>query len=152
MLRPATLHDLETVSGWVKTAAECALWAGWRVRFPIELASLAAAIDFTHHGGLVLVDGRDAAAFGQIVPKSARRAHLARLIVEPSRRGQGIGTRLVTELLERARHQGHATASLNVDPTNDAAIALYTKMQFSDSERPFDEPDPHGSRYMQRKL
>jgi [ribosomal protein S18]-alanine N-acetyltransferase len=152
MLRPATLSDLEIVSSWVDSARACELWAGSRVRFPIELAALAASIDFAHQGGLVLVGDGDVVAFGQIVPKAARRAHLARLIVAPDQRGRGIGESLVRALLDRAAASGRAVASLNVDPSNTIAINLYTKLGFADAARPADEPDPSGSRYMQRSL
>lgn len=152
MLRAATLDDLRLVSTWVTTNAECTLWAGWRVEFPFTVAALAEAIDFAHQGGLVLLDGAAVAAFGQIVPKTARRAHLARLIVEPGHRGRGLGETLVRGLLERATHGGHRRASLNVDPSNAVAIGLYEKLGFTEAERPADEPDPSGSRYMERLI
>jgi [ribosomal protein S18]-alanine N-acetyltransferase len=152
MLRPATIPDLELVSTWVRTPRECELWAGARVHFPLTLASLSAAIDFVHQGGLVLLDGDATVAFGQIVSKARRRAHLARLIVAPEHRGRGFGKALVGELLEQARTNRYQLASLNVDPANAVAIALYGKLGFVDAERPADEPDPFGSRYMERAL
>jgi ribosomal protein S18 acetylase RimI-like enzyme len=152
MLRRATLDDLRTVATWVSSARECELWAGWRVRFPIELDLLASTIDFAHQGGFVMVEGHALVAFGQIVPKARRRAHLARLIVAPALRGRGLGARLVTALLDRTRQSGHALASLNVDPANATAIHLYEKLGFRDASRPEDEPDPQGSRYMQLRL
>lgn len=152
MLRAATLDDLRLVSTWVTTKAECTVWAGWRVDFPFTAPALAEAIDFAHHGGFVLLDGSAVVAFGQIVPKAAHRAHLARLIVEPAHRGRGLGRTLVRGLLERAALGGHRRASLNVDPSNAAAIGLYGKLGFTEAERPADEPDPYGSRYMERTL
>ena len=89
---------------------------------------------------------------GQIVPKSSHRAHLARLIVAPAWRGRGLGTGLVKALLAQARSDGHLRASLNVSPANPVAIHVYEKLGFSDAPRPLDEPDPSGSRYMERPL
>ena len=152
MLRAATLADLQVVSTWVTTKAECVLWAGWRVEFPFTTPTLAAAIDFAHHGGVVLMEQHALVAFGQIVAKAARRAHFARIIVEPGHRGRGLGERLMHGLLERAARAGHRRASLNVDPSNGVAIGLYQKLGFMEAERPGDEPDPHGSRYMERGL
>jgi [ribosomal protein S18]-alanine N-acetyltransferase len=152
MLRPATLTDLELVCTWVRTPRECELWAGARVHFPLTLASLSASIDFVHQGGLVLLDGGATLAFGQIVSKAGRRAHLARLIVAPEHRGAGFGRALVDGLLEHARTNRYRLASLNVDPANAIAIGLYGKLGFKDAERPADEPDPFGSRYMERAL
>jgi ribosomal protein S18 acetylase RimI-like enzyme len=150
MLRDATLADLRVVCTWVTSALECELWAGRRVRFPLDLEHLAWGIDFSHHGGLVLMDGAEISGFGQVVPKAAARAHLARIIVAPHRRGMGVGRQLVTSLIDVARQRGRRIVSLNVDPNNAVAIALYTKLGFRDAARPPDEPDPHGSRYMQR--
>jgi [ribosomal protein S18]-alanine N-acetyltransferase len=155
VLREATLADLRAVATWVSSARECELWAGWRVRYPVEADALAATIDFAHHGGFALVHAdevlgsdQEVIGFGQIVSKARGRAHLARLIVEPQHRGRGIGERLVRLLLIEARASGHKVASLNVDPANAVAIALYVKIGFADAPRPGDEPDPHGSRFM----
>jgi len=152
MLRPATLSDLQVVLSWVGSPRECQLWAGARVRYPIELKALAASIDFAHQGGFVLPQGEEAVAFGQIVMKASRRAHLARLIVAPAHRGRGLGKSLVRELLERAHGAGSRLASLNVDPANAVAIGLYAKLGFTDAPRPADEPDPFGSRYLERPI
>lgn len=45
--------------------------------------------------------------------------------VVPSARGKGVGSALVTALLERARAEGYASLSLSVDCHNERAIALY---------------------------
>ena len=152
LLRPATLADLEEVASWVSTSHECELWAGPRIEFPIHVAALAESIDFRSHGGFVFSEPATLLAFGQIVSKSGKRAHLARLIVAPPRRGGGLGIRLVEALLERARADAHVRASLNVNPTNAVAIHVYEKLGFTDAPRPLDEPDPSGSRYMERPI
>ena len=148
MLREATLPDLRAIATWVSSARECELWAGWRVRFPVEPNALALTIDFEHHGGFALVEADEVIGFGQIVTKARGRGHFARLIVSPRHRGRGLGERLVRLLLKQARASGHTLASLNVDPANAVAIGLYLKMGFTDAPRPADEPDPHGSRFM----
>ena len=151
-LRAAVRGDLDTVATWVASARECELWAGRRVQFPIRVDALVEAIGFAYTGGFALDEAGTLAAFGQIVEKAGRRAHLARIIVAPGQRGRGTGTALVGGLLECARQRGHRLASLNVDPSNAAAIALYEKLGFADAPRPGDEPDPFGSRYMRRPL
>ena len=119
-----------------------------RLRYPVDIDSLVATIDFAHHGGFALIDSEEMIGFGQIVRKARGRAHLARLIVAPAHRGHGSGERLVRLLLAQVRSRGHKVASLNVDPANAVAIALYQKVGFADAPRPDDEPDPHGSRFM----
>ena len=132
LLRHATSTDLKVVRSWITTARDCELWAGWRVRFPIELESLQAAISFTETNTFSLVDGDHLIAFGQLVQKDTNRGHLARLIVAPSFRGKGYGEALVRALLEEARAASYGPVSLNVDRSNLAAIALYSKLGFRD--------------------
>jgi ribosomal protein S18 acetylase RimI-like enzyme len=151
MARPATLADLEIVAPWITSARECELWAGWRVRFPIDCETLPAAIQFNDAVALSLVDGGRLVAFGQLIAKASRRGHLARLIVSPALRGKGFGEALVHALLERARGEGCERISLNVDRSNLPAGRLYSKLGFRDAERPADEPDSPGARYMERR-
>jgi [ribosomal protein S18]-alanine N-acetyltransferase len=149
MLRPAAHSDLEDVVSWIPTARDCALWAGWRVAFPIDPQSLPSAIDFTDSNAFSLIDGKTLVGFGQLVMKAHHRGHLARLIVKPELRGKGHGEMLVRALLERARLQLCARVSLNVDSSNLPAQELYLKLRFVDAERPPDEPAFAGARYME---
>jgi ribosomal protein S18 acetylase RimI-like enzyme len=76
------------------------------------------------------------------VPRRAARGHgelwtddgeaaveLARLIVDPGQRGQGLGRRLVTELAALAR-TGHPRVVLRVHPDNTAARRCYAGTAF----------------------
>jgi ribosomal-protein-alanine N-acetyltransferase len=152
MLRSATLFDLEQVASWIATARDCALWAGWRVSFPIDQSSLPLAIGFSETNAFSLIDGDQLVAFGQLVKKNANRGHLARLIVNPSVRGSGQGKKLVGALLERARLESFERASLNVDASNLPAVSIYLKLGFRDATRPPDEPESAGTRYMEAPL
>ncbi|MDI4659359.1 GNAT family N-acetyltransferase, partial [Xanthobacter autotrophicus] len=55
---------------------------------------------------------------------------LARLIVDPTRRREGIGRRLVEVLLALAREHGRSDCFLRVVPDNTAARALYRSTGF----------------------
>jgi ribosomal protein S18 acetylase RimI-like enzyme len=149
VVRPATLADLSEVASWIATARDCELWAGWRVKFPIDRTSLPEAIGFAEHSSFSLVSGRDLVAFGQLVGKDQGRGHLARLIVKPALRGRGHGEALVAALLERAQREAFACVSLNVDSANERAATLYLKLGFADASRPADEPLSPGTRYME---
>ncbi len=150
-MRRAELIDLDILMSWLRDSAECELWAGRRVSFPVDLAGLPEAIEWeradswsaTWNGALV--------AFGQIIPKSRRRLHLARLIVQPERRGQGLGRLLAAHLLEVALSRGPVRVSLNVAPGNVPAISLYRSLGFSETPRPDDEPEST-SFYMERAV
>lgn len=128
------------------------MWAGPRLRFPLDLASLAQLIDFEGEHSFSLEDGARLVAFGQLVPKAARRGHIARVIVAPDARRHGHGQALLHGLIDMAMRRGLYCVSLNVDHANAAAIALYEKLGFSDAHRPHDEPDSYGSRYLERML
>lgn len=148
-LRRATLSDLDAVVSWIASARECELWAGPRLPFPLDVTTLPARIDFDEARTFAMSSADRLVAFGQIVPKALRRAHLARVIVAPEARGHGHGERLIRLLIAEASRLLHVRVSLNVDRENAPAIALYSKVGFHEAGRPTDEPDAHGSRYME---
>lgn len=56
--------------------------------------------------------------------------HISTLAVHPQLRGRGIGEQLLQTGLDQAWIQGAAIATLEVRPSNQAAIALYSKYGF----------------------
>jgi len=56
--------------------------------------------------------------------------HISTLAVHPDLRGQGVGERLLLAGLDQARRQGAELATLEVRPSNAAAVALYRKYGF----------------------
>jgi ribosomal-protein-alanine N-acetyltransferase len=56
--------------------------------------------------------------------------HISTLAVHPEMRGRGIGEWLLEAGLEQARSQGAEMSTLEVRPSNKAAIALYRKYGF----------------------
>ena len=146
MLRPATLKDLTLVVSWIHSPEECELWAGWRVKYPIDMDALADAVTFTPDNSCAWARGDVLIAFGQIIEKSQRRRHLARITVNPALRRRGHG-----ELFLRAMIETVATdlISLNVAEKNAAALSVYRRLGFIDAVRPPDEPSFGGSRYLE---
>ncbi len=137
------------MASWIQSKRQCELWAGWRVAFPIDFRSLPAAIGFAEANAFSLTIEEELIAFGQLITKSSKRGHLARLIVNPSWRGKGYGEMLVRALLDEARRASFERVSLNVDVENVTAASLYAKLGFRDWKRPSDEPESSGSRYME---
>ena len=57
--------------------------------------------------------------------------HITAVAVDPARRRQGLGRRVLELLLERAAAAGAAHATLEVAASNGAAVALYGRCGFS---------------------
>ncbi len=55
-----------------------------------------------------------------------------KVMIEKSRRGQGIGTRLFDALLAEVDRRGGANCFLTVDPGNQAALRLYENRGFTE--------------------
>jgi ribosomal protein S18 acetylase RimI-like enzyme len=66
--------------------------------------------------------------------EGGRAAWLEDMIVHPSRRGQGIGDRLLHEAISRARAAGCSRITLLTDATNDPAIRFYGRAGFVRSQ------------------
>ena len=60
----------------------------------------------------------------------ADECHVTTVAVAPTHRRQGLGHRLMVELLERCRERGAACATLEVRAGNEAAIKMYEAMGF----------------------
>ena len=150
-VRPAERADLAAVAAWIGSAHDAALWAGERVGFPVALETLADAIEWEASERWAVTSDGALVAFGQLVPKPDGRRHLARLIVAPDRRGDGLGRLIASHLVDRAVASGAAALSLNVQADNPAAIALYGSLGFESAERPPGEP-PSDALFMLRTV
>ena len=140
-IREARRADLEVVAAWLGSAADCRLWAGHRVPFPVDLGTLPRAIEWDASESWCVTEGGSVVAFGQLVPKPGDRLHLSRVIAAPRRRGAGLGRIISTHLLETALSRAPAVVSLNVIRDNARAIQLYRSLGFVAAERPRDEPE-----------
>lgn len=133
-LRPTRLPDGERVSCWISSAEELLIFAGPGLTFPLEPQAL---LDTESDGWQVRslwVDGELVGTGSFILRDGA--VHLGRLLVDPQRRGQGLGRVLVTELLDHARVQSpelarSLRATLNVFVDNAPARRLYESLGFA---------------------
>jgi ribosomal-protein-alanine N-acetyltransferase len=57
-------------------------------------------------------------------------AHLARLAVRPDAQQRGLGSLIVTDLIQRLNRKGVARLTVNTQNDNHASLALYRKMGF----------------------
>lgn len=133
LLRTPTLQDAKTVAGWSVSADEAGRWVSYAVHpFPASAVTTWWQRLDVQPWLLIDPDGTPA-GYGEIWDDADEdEVELARLIVDPQRRRQSVGTLLVDQLLGLARRSGRANCFLRVAPGNTAALALYRTAGFRD--------------------
>jgi ribosomal protein S18 acetylase RimI-like enzyme len=131
-LRDAEAPDLLPVLSWVFNEQECLMWGGPKIRYPATRDTAWSDMEASKENAYVLVDATPAViGFGQVLPRGDKCLHLARLIVDPRLRGQGIGRDLCIALMNIGAAKHHAEwFTLNVYETNGAAVQLYRSLGF----------------------
>lgn len=76
---------------------------------------------------LVAADDDELVGFGGVMIVGAE-AHITNLLVDPARRGEGLGRRLIIELMRRAVGQGAKHLTLEVRTGNESARRLYESL------------------------
>jgi ribosomal protein S18 acetylase RimI-like enzyme len=132
-LYPFPAGSAGAVSGWAMTSEEVIMWCGHPgAPVPAEQIRAWAREDGVEQFGLY----RDErlVAYGELwVDDAEAEVELARLIVDPGERGQGLGQRLATELAGLARSR-YSRVFLRVHPDNIAAQRCYAAAGFKPVE------------------
>jgi ribosomal protein S18 acetylase RimI-like enzyme len=84
---------------------------------------------------LVASFGDRLVGLGGLAPQNSRSAELCKLHVGSEWQGRGIGRRIATELVERARRIGFSEVHLHVTATQTVAIVLYRSLGFRETGR-----------------
>jgi RimJ/RimL family protein N-acetyltransferase len=149
LLRAATDSDLLAVSSWIPDEEANRLWGGPNIRFPHTLECLVDDLDFRGCDSVALIgEARRLLGFGQLLDRSPETVHLARVIVSPDLRGQGLGRILCRLLIDRGLERfGRRSFSLNVYRQNRVALRTYESLGF----RPF-QPSSDGPEMMLMQL
>ncbi|WP_192497292.1 N-acetyltransferase [Halospina sp. K52047b] len=136
-VRAAQQSDLLTVLGWVNGEHECLMWAGPNIRYPATPETAWRDMEAFDENAYVLVDpASKVVGFGQVLSRGGNALHLARLIVEPRLRGQGVGRDLCAALVDIGyASQPAEYFTLNVYESNRAAVRLYQALGFEIKER-----------------
>lgn len=140
---------------WFADQYQLTQWAGPRIVFTQELELFVSNIldlpDTSSLSSFSLLNKKELLAFGQFYLRHDC-AHLCRLVVSPTRRGEGVVAQLISHLIAAARARlSVSRASLLVYPNNDSAIRAYQKLGFSIAEYPTDD-SIDGCLYMQRSI
>lgn len=129
-LAPATPSDAAAAARWVASAEDVLVFAGPRLAHPLDPASL---LEPGPDGWVAhaLRDGGTTVGIGSVRRVDATTARVGRVLVDPSRRGEGWGRALMVALVEAAAAlPGVRTVTLGVWRTNTGALALYRTLGF----------------------
>ena len=99
ILRSSTTADIEALMVWFPEKEDVEIWGGPTFRYPFTRTTFNKDMCWGLMESYSLFDpeGRFV-AFGQLYQRK-QRIHLARLVAEPTMRGQGIGRRLIRMLM-----------------------------------------------------
>ncbi len=131
-LRPVQTMDYAQLVGWISDAHACARWAGPDMAFPFSSEELPALLKVAQGPSFCLTDDtHNMLGFGQYFDKGAGIVRLARIIIAPSQRGQGLAKTLCQLLMQQARQELRVQAfSLAVFRDNLAAVSCYLQLGF----------------------
>jgi ribosomal protein S18 acetylase RimI-like enzyme len=137
----ATDNHVLAIMEWFPDRLSCQLWGGPEFRFPFTEATFLEDTRSRELPSYVLVDVDERLlGFGQYYLRVGR-CHLARLVISPEHRGEGLGRWLIGGLVELgAQHLGVGECSLFVAEDNPSAIQLYRKLGFVRTQYPEDDP------------
>lgn len=141
-LRPPIPSDYAAIASWIPNASACARWAGPLLRFPFSPAELPDLLGGDSATSFSMADDTPALrGYGQLVKQERSVLRLARIIVAPDKRGLGLGARLCRLLIaEASADPGVERLTLGVYRDNPAAIALYSKLGFTE-QAPHPRPE-----------
>ena len=152
-LNDATEADISHLMSWFPTARSVDIWGGPKFRYPFTAETFFEDVRWQQIDSYHLVDlAGDMLAFGQIYERHGC-VNLARLVVSPNRRRQGIGKQLVALLMEKGRESFPLQEySLYVCKDNYPAQACYAEMGFEEQQIPVGDEMADTCIYMTRPV
>jgi ribosomal protein S18 acetylase RimI-like enzyme len=154
-LKTALEEHANPIADWAQTPQELEWWCGLRVESfdPTVVLGWQSASDTQ---AFVLGDQLPL-AYGELwLDAAENEVELARIIVAPHQRGQGVGQTMVRSLLEVAKTTGFPLAILRVVPENTRAIKCYEAVGFqrfeATQERLFNKGQPRAYSWYQYPL
>ena len=151
-LVPAVATDVDVLMRWFPTAAATARWGGPGFRYPFTRQTFLEDSRWSSMPPYVLRRGNEMLGFGQFYERYGR-INLARLAVDPGRRGEGLGGRLVRAMLDESRrHLDNGEYSLFVYRDNEPALRCYRSAGFEIAEYPEGAPLADECYYLTRPV
>lgn len=152
-LKVANEADISQLMSWFPTSRSVDIWGGPNFRYPFTAETFAEDVRWRQMASYCLVDADgDMLAFGQFYERHGR-INLARLVVCPRHRGQGLGRQLVALLMKKGREAlPLAEFSLYVYKDNESAKACYKAMGFEECRYPDGDEMADACFYMTRTV
>ncbi|HEX2201658.1 MAG TPA: GNAT family protein [Longimicrobium sp.] len=138
-LAPFAEDDFDRLIGWIASAEAMRAWTADAFAYPLTRAQLRRHVRESAESGwrriYKAVDGESGEAFGHIelgaIDARNRSLRLARVLVDPARRGRGLGEAMVRAALAVAfGEMGMHRVELGVFDFNAGAIACYARAGF----------------------
>jgi ribosomal protein S18 acetylase RimI-like enzyme len=131
-LRAFRESDAREVARWPTSLDEVRRWAGSDPGWPVDVSVFGRWHADPDVRPYVKCDDEQPVGYGEVwIDEPEQEVELARIIVSPDHRGQGLGRRLVRLLLDRASLSGLPDAFVRVVPENGPALACYRGAGFS---------------------
>jgi|GEM_PF-2366816 len=143
VLRPFAPEDDAAMLAWFATPAELERVAGATLRWPLDAAQLQGLRDEPSFTAFTAVEpGREdvPVAHAEVVTLAPGHGRLARVVLDPARRGEGLAKPLIAAVLEHARAAGLTDLELRVFADNAPALRTYLALGFTTRE-PFPGDD-----------
>ena len=136
LARPTDEH-LREIMTWFSTEEKLRTWGGPDIRFPFDARTFEEDMKINEFASYAVVGaGGELIGFGQIYERLGR-AHLARLVVAPAKRGRGYGRRLLEAIARKGRELlGVKENSLFVYHHNTIAHRCYHEAGFVETAYP----------------
>lgn len=136
-LAETTYGHVAQLINWFEDLEQARRWGGPNFRFPCSVEEFAEQVNFKQMASYSLLDQNGTlVGFGQFYMR-LNRYHLARLVIAPYARNQGLGKTLIRALLALTRTIGDGAGySLFVMQENAAAIRCYESLGFEHAEYP----------------
>jgi ribosomal protein S18 acetylase RimI-like enzyme len=136
------LSDIASVVAWIPDSEALYLFAGSSLDWPLTESQLSAVSEIDGRTAWVLADesNPDVPVGHADLTISGSVSRIGRLIVDPERRGERLGTTLVLHLLDKAREFEASRLDLLVIKGNTPALRTYQALGFTERQQS-DYPD-----------
>lgn len=152
-LRSMLESDIDELMSWFVDAEDIMIWGGPTFRYPFTRESFVADIHWGQMASFSLHSPSGSlAAFGQMYERFGC-THLARLVANPSMRGEGVGKRLIKLLMRQGPSLfRNDRFSLFVYRENTPACECYKSMGFAVTNYPDEMPHADVCDYLTRTV